>query len=90
MQQGAFSAPNQSGSATPENNKWILALILTLIFPGAGHLVMGNTQKGIIMLSGYIVSLALTLVCVGWIGVLGFWIWALVDFLQNYKSSGQQ
>ena len=56
-----------------------LCLLISFFVPGVGSMVAGNTGVGVLILVGYIVSLVLTLVLIGIVGVIGFWIWGMVD-----------
>lgn len=56
-----------------------LALLVSFFFPGVGSMMNGDAGKGIGILIGYLVSWFLVIVFVGLLGVLGFWVWGMVD-----------
>jgi TM2 domain-containing membrane protein YozV len=44
----------------------------------------GDVGKGVGILLGYVISIPLCFVGIGFLGVLGFWIWGMVD---GYKGA---
>jgi TM2 domain-containing membrane protein YozV len=56
-----------------------LALLASFFIPGLGSMINGEVGKGVAILVGYLVSAALTLVVVGYVGMLAFWLWGMVD-----------
>ena len=60
-----------------------LALLVSFFIPGVGSMINGDTGKGIGILVGYIVSYLLIILFIGIFGVLGFWIWGMVDAYQG-------
>jgi TM2 domain-containing membrane protein YozV len=63
-----------------------LALLASFFFPGLGTLMNGQAGKGVGIFVGYVVSWFLIVVIVGFVGVLGFWVWGMVDAYQGAKS----
>jgi TM2 domain-containing membrane protein YozV len=63
-----------------------VALLVSFLIPGVGSMMNGEVGKGIGILVGYLVSLLLTLVFIGVIGVFGFWIWGMVDAYQGAQK----
>jgi TM2 domain-containing membrane protein YozV len=59
-----------------------IALLISFFIPGVGSLYAGKTSTGVIILVGFIVSCVLTLVVIGILGVIGFWIWGMIDAYQ--------
>jgi TM2 domain-containing membrane protein YozV len=57
----------------------VLALIVSFFIPGVGSMVNGEIGKGVGILVGWIVSFLLTIIVIGFLGMLGFWIWGMVD-----------
>ena len=74
------AAPSESVYHSQQTNN-ALAAFLSFLLPGLGQLVQGPTQqtKGILMLIGFLVSVALTLVIVGFVLILVIWLWSIVD-----------
>lgn len=56
-----------------------ISLLISFFVPGVGSMVNGDVGVGVIILVGYLVSLVLVLVLIGIVGVVGFWVWGLVD-----------
>ncbi len=77
-----FSLTLPTYSATAPKNP-VLSLAVSLLVPGVGSMMNGDVNRGIIILVGFFVSILLTLVLVGFIGVIGFFVWGLVDAYQG-------
>lgn len=56
-----------------------------IFVPGLGSLVNGDVSKGIGIFVGWCVSWVLTFVLIGFFGLLGFWIWGMVDGYQGAR-----
>lgn len=56
-----------------------MMLLASFFIPGLGTILNGETNKGVGILVGYIVSCLLIVVLIGIPMVLGFWIWGIVD-----------
>lgn len=56
-----------------------LALLASFFIPGLGSMINGEIGKGVGILVGYLVSAVLTVVLIGIVGMLVFWIWGMVD-----------
>jgi TM2 domain-containing membrane protein YozV len=63
-----------------------LSLLVSFFIPGVGSMMNGDVGKGIGILIGYIVSAILTLFIIGIFGLLGFWIWGMVDAYTGAKK----
>ena len=46
----------------------------------------GSVGKGVGILAGWLVSWLLTVFLVGFLGLLGFWIWGMVDAYQGARQ----
>lgn len=79
---------NQSSvpSANSGEKSLVLAVILSVIFPGLGQIYLGLNQKGILFIVGYIISAILIFLLIGFILVFVVWIWALVDVVQSTNA----
>lgn len=73
-------------SANSGEKSLVLAVILSVIFPGLGQIYLGLNQKGILFIVGYIISAVLILLLIGFLLVLVVWIWALVDVVQSTNA----
>lgn len=71
------------GYVTPKNPG--LSLLASFFVPGLGSIINGDVARGIIILVGYVVSWLLVILIVGLFGVLGFWVWGLVDAYQGAR-----
>ncbi|MEE1129756.1 MAG: zinc ribbon domain-containing protein [Methanobrevibacter sp.] len=64
----------------------VLAILLSVIFPGLGQFYLGLNHKGVLFLIAYIISAVLILLLIGFLLVLVVWIWALVDTIQSTNA----
>ena len=64
----------------------LLSAILSLLFPGLGHLYLGLNTKGISFIIAYIVSWALMCLLIGFILAPIVWLWALIDSIKSTES----
>ncbi len=69
---------NNQGYAIAAKNP-ALSLIVSFFLPGVGTMMNGEVGKGVGILIGYLVSIVLTVVIIGIFGVIGFFVWGLVD-----------
>ena len=65
-----------------EKNK-VLAIILSVILPGLGQFYLKLNHKGLMFLIGWIISIILTPLQVGFILCVVIWLWALIDTIQS-------
>ncbi|MFC8502488.1 hypothetical protein ACFUC1_09015 [Pedococcus sp. NPDC057267] len=63
-----------------------VALLASFFIPGLGSMMNGQAGKGVGILVGYIVSWFLTVILIGFVGLVGFWVWGMVDAYQGAKS----
>ena len=56
-----------------------LALLASFFIPGLGSMMNGDVGKGVGILVGYIVSWFLTIILIGFVGLIAFWVWGMVD-----------
>ena len=77
--------PTQT-STEPRDKNIIVAIVLSVIFPGLGQFYLGLNHKGLMFLIGYIISAVLILLLVGFILCFVIWIWALVDVIQSTNA----
>ena len=70
----------------PRDKNIIVAIVLSVIFPGLGQFYLGLNHKGLMFLIGYIISAVLILLFVGFILCFVIWIWALVDVIQSTNA----
>jgi TM2 domain-containing membrane protein YozV len=67
---------------TPKNVA--LCVILSVLIPGLGSIVAGNTGTGVLILVLYIVAAILSIFLIGIPFAIGIWVWGMVD---AYKSA---
>jgi TM2 domain-containing membrane protein YozV len=60
-----------------------ISVIVSIFVPGLGSIINGDTGIGIAILIGYFVSFILTFFIIGIVGLIGFWIWGVVDAYQG-------
>lgn len=63
-----------------------ISLLISFFIPGVGSMVNGDVGKGVGILIGYVISIALTLILIGFIGMFGFWVWGMVDAYQGAQK----
>ena len=80
------SSPQTSSVSSSEDKNIIIAIILSVIFPGLGQFYLGLNHKGLMFLIGYIISAILILLVIGFLLVFVVWIWALVDTIQSTNA----
>jgi len=65
----------------------LLAVILSVVFPGLGQLIKGETGKGIAFMVGFILSipvgLVLAFILIGFFIPPAIWILSIVDAAQE-------
>lgn len=66
-----------------DEKNMVVAILLSVIFPGLGQFYLGLGHKGILFLIGYIISAILVFLLIGFVLCLVIWIWALVDTIQS-------
>ena len=68
------------------NKNPIVALGLSLIFPGLGQLYNNQNHKGLVLIIAYIVSFILCLILIGVILVILIWIYGMYDAFVSAKA----
>ena len=64
----------------------LVAVVLSVLLPGLGHMYLGLDNAGAILLIAYIVSLILILFVIGLALALIVWVWALVDTINSANA----
>ena len=79
-------------AGTTEEKSPILALILSVFFPGIGQFYNGQPKKGIIIIIAAIISVALFIIMIGAVLYLIVWVYALYDAYTSAVSinNGEQ
>lgn len=79
-------------AGTTEEKSPILALILSVFFPGIGQFYNGQPKKGIILIIAAIISVALFIIMIGAVLYLIVWVYALYDAYTSAVSinNGEQ
>ena len=62
-----------------------LSLLASFFIPGLGSIINGDVARGLGIMFGYFVSCLLVIILVGILGVVGFWVWGLVDAYQGAR-----
>lgn len=78
-----YGYPTPPTQVAPKNPG--LALLASFFIPGLGSWVNGSVGKGIAIFAGWALSWFLTVILIGFFGLLGFWIWGLVDAYQGAR-----
>jgi TM2 domain-containing membrane protein YozV len=63
----------------------VASLLASFLIPGLGTIINGETGKGVLILTGWIVSWFLVLATIGLILVPAVWIYALYDAFQGAR-----
>lgn len=61
-----------------------IAVLASFFLPGLGSMISGNGGIGALILILWMISWVLTIVVVGFFGLLAFWIWGMV---QGYNDA---
>ena len=69
-----------------EEKNVLLSAILSLLFPGLGHLYLGLNKKGISFIVAYIVSAILVFLVIGFVLIVIVWLSALIDSIKATES----
>ena len=67
-----------------------VALLASFFIPGLGQFVNGDSGKGVAMLVGWVVSLVLMIVLIGFVTAFGIWVWSMVDAYQGARTWNAQ
>jgi TM2 domain-containing membrane protein YozV len=63
-----------------------LALILRFLMPGLGQIYNNQVGKGVALIVGYLVSMLLAIVLIGFVFMFAIWIYAMVDAYQTAEQ----
>ena len=63
-----------------------LALLVSFFIPGLGSILNNDVSKGVLILVGYVICAALSWLIVPIIGMVGLWIWGMVDAYQGANA----
>lgn len=64
----------------------VISLVVSLVIPGVGTMMNGETGKGIAILVGYVVALFLIFVLIGLIVAPAVWAYGMYDAYQGAKK----
>lgn len=56
-----------------------VAVLASFFIPGLGSMISGRGGIGALILCLYFVSWMLTIVVIGFVGVIGFWVWGMIQ-----------
>ena len=81
-----FQAPvgGYTTGVTPKNP--VLSLVLSLVIPGLGQIINGETGKGIALIVGVVISFFLIFVLIGFLTWFAIWVFAMYDAFQGAKK----
>ena len=93
--------PHQQWPPPPPPNTWVtphrvsyghvtpkspgLSMLASFFIPGLGSMINGDLARGLGIMFGYFVSCLLVIIFIGIFGVIGFWVWGLVDAYQGAR-----
>jgi TM2 domain-containing membrane protein YozV len=75
-------AAGQPGMVVAPKNPAV-SLIVSFFVPGVGSMINGDIGTGIAILVLYLVGWALAIFLIGFILVIGAWIWGMIDAYQG-------
>jgi TM2 domain-containing membrane protein YozV len=61
-----------------------IAVLASFLLPGLGSMISGRAGRGWLILGLYVLSWILTIVVIGLLGVVGCWIWGMI---QGYNDA---
>jgi TM2 domain-containing membrane protein YozV len=76
-------AAGQPGSMVVAPKNPAVSLIVSFFIPGVGSMMNGDVGTGVAILLLYIVGWALAIFLIGFILVIGAWIWGMIDAYQG-------
>lgn len=79
-------APTTGYATGPAPKNPVISLVVSLIIPGVGTIINGETGKGIAILVGYVVALFLIFVLIGFLLAPAVWIYGMYDAYQGAKK----
>lgn len=62
------------------------SLVLSFLVPGVGSMMNGDLAKGAGILVGYLISIVLMLLLIGFLTAPIFWIWGMIDAYQGAQA----
>lgn len=68
------------------NKSPVIALVLSLLFPGLGQFYNNQNRKAVILIAGYVVSVILCLILIGVIPAIVIWIYGMYDAFVSAKA----
>lgn len=77
---------NHSYVVNYEEKSMLLSVVLSIIFPGLGHIYLGLNRKGATFLIAYVISAVLIFILIGLLLCTVLWIWALIDVIQSTNA----
>lgn len=75
--QQPYGQPHPQMTVAPKSPG--VAVLASFFIPGLGSMISGRGGMGALILGLYVVSWILTIVIVGFVGVIGFWIWGMIQ-----------
>lgn len=79
-------APATGFATGPAPKNPVISLVVSLVIPGVGTIINGETGKGIAILVGYVVALFLIFVLIGFLLAPAVWIYGMYDAYQGAKK----
>ena len=76
-------APGQPGMMVVAPKNPAVSLIVSFFIPGVGSMINGDVGTGVAILVLYVVGWATAVFLVGFLLVLGAWMWGMIDAYQG-------
>jgi len=65
----------------------VVALLVSVLLPGGGSILAGNRKRGLLLFGGFFLSLLLTVIYIGVVGMIVFWVWGIVAAYQDATAA---
>ena len=80
----------ENETQTLKNNRIglaIVALVLNILVPGLGTIISGKIKEGVWQIVLLCIGLILLVLYIGWVIIIGVWLWALISGIRLIKDS---
>lgn len=75
--------PVAAGGLAVQPKNPAVSLIISFFIPGVGSMVNGDVGTGVAILVLWIVGIVLAFVVIGFVLIIGAWIWGMIDAYQG-------
>lgn len=87
----AYGAMQPYGQYSPAERKDpALMLVASMLIPGLGTMINGETGKGVAILGGYLLGALFSVILIGLPFLFGFWVWGMVDAYRGAQDHNRR